>query len=95
MSSFCTFFILSYFPTSRCKSCGGSEVEKRIQLIARIGKDWVELSQDRATGLLPAFDKDHLGTVEPKTILSVNIPPFLATVVEGGSLKELKPLGEV
>jgi len=85
----------------RCKSCGGSEVEKRIQLIARIGNDWVELSQERATSLLPAiqetpaFDKDHLGTVEPKTILSVNIPPFLATVVEGGSLKELKPLGEV
>ena len=101
VSSFCTFFILSYFPTSRCKSCGGSEVEKRIQLIARIGNDWVELSQERATSLLPAiqetpaFDKDHLGTVEPKTILSVNIPPFLATVVEGGSLKELKPLGEV
>ena len=93
--------ILLNFHTSRCKSCGGSEVEKRIQLIARIGKDWVELSQERATSLLPAiqeapaYDKDHLGTVEPRTILAVNIPPFLASVVEGGRLRELKPLGVI
>jgi len=85
----------------RCKSCGGSEVEKRIQLIARIGKDWVELSQERATSLLPAiqeapaYDKDRLGTVEPKTILAVNIPHFLAMVGQEGSLRELKPLGEI
>ena len=76
-------------------------MEKKIQLVVRIGKAWVELTQERATSLLPAiqaapaYDKDRLGTVEPKTILAVNIPPFLATVVEGGSLKELKPLGEV
>ena len=93
--------ILLNFPTSRCKSCGGSEVEKRIQLIARIGKDWVELSQERATSLLPAiqeapaYDKDRLGTVEPKTILAVNIPHFLAMVGQEGSLRELKPLGEI
>merc|ERR1719180_584617 len=72
----------------RCKSCGGSEVEKKIQLVVRIGKAWVELTQDRATSLLPAiqaapaFDKDHLDTVEPNTILAVNFPPFLASVVE-------------
>ena len=85
----------------RCKSCGGCEVAKKIQLVVRIGKDWVELTQERATSLLPAiqeapaYDKDHLDTVEPNTILAVNIPPFLAMVVEGGSLRELKPLGEI
>ena len=74
-------------------------MKKRIELIVRIGKDWVELSQERATSLLPAIQDapsfHHLRTVEPKTILALNIPPFLAMVVEGGSLRELKPLGEI
>ena len=105
MSTFCSFTLttlfFSTFPTStfRCKNCGGSEVKKRIELIVRIGKDWVELSQERATSLLPAIQDapsfHHLRTVEPKTILALNIPPFLAMVVEGGSLRELKPLGEI
>ena len=75
-------------------------MEKKIQLVVRIGKAWVELTQERATSLLPAiqaapaYDKDHLDTVEPNSILTVKLPPFLAMVVEGGSLRELKPLGD-
>ena len=85
----------------RCGRCGGSQVEKKIQLVAKIGKVWVELNQERATSLLPdicaapAKDKDHLDTVEPNTILAVNIPPFLAMTVEGGRLRELKPMGDI
>ena len=76
-------------------------MEKKIQLVVRIGKAWVELTQERATSLLPAiqaapaYDKDHLDTVEPNTILAVNLSPFLAIVIEGGSLRELKPLGDL
>ena len=69
--------------------------------MVRIGKAWVELSQERASSLLPAiqaapaYDKDHLDTVEPNSILAVNLPPFLAMVVEGGSLRELKLLEDL
>ena len=74
-------------------------MKKRIELIVRIGKDWVELSQERAISLLPAIQDapsfDPLQTVQPKTILAVNLPPFLAMVVEGGRRRELKPLAEI
>ena len=85
----------------RCKSCDSSQVEKRVHLVARIGKSWVELTQERALTLLPAisaapaYDKDHLDTVEPTSILKIDVPPLLAMVGEGGRLRELKAMNNI
>jgi len=85
----------------KCKSCDRSQVEKRVHLVARIGKSWVELTQERAMTLLPAisaapaYDKDHLDTVEPTSILKIEVPPLLAMVGEGGRLRELKAMNYI
>ena len=85
----------------KCKSCDSSQVEKRVHLVARIGKSWVELTQERALTLLPAisaapaYDKDHLDTVEPTSILKIEVPPLLAMVGEGGRLRELKAMNYI